>query len=72
MRLAGQAGFDMSVFRRMMPKAPAAPAGTRPEPGWTETVRGEDGLAYGRGFAFDPALRDADARGKLGEFPKGE
>jgi hypothetical protein len=69
MRLAEQAGYDMSVFRRMIPKEPpAAPAGTPPEPGWTETVRGEDGLAYGRGFAFDPALHDADSRGKQGEF----
>lgn len=59
------AGFQAAVGAKSVGDPP-------PEPGWTETAPGEDGLAYGRGFDFNPTLQREDARGERGELYKPE
>ncbi|MFL6844512.1 MAG: hypothetical protein ACJ8ER_06490 [Allosphingosinicella sp.] len=72
-RFIREAGYDdsdagkMVAFIETMEKLDK-PAPTAAQPGWSETVRGEDGLAYGRGLSFDETLHEEDMRGKLGEL----
>jgi hypothetical protein len=78
MRFIREAGYDDSDAARMVAfietmERLEKPAPTATQPGWSETVRGEGGLAYGRALSFDETLHEQDPRGKLGELDsKGE
>jgi len=43
-------------------------SGPPEEPCWTETVRGEDGLSYGRSHCHRGELAELEARARAGEF----
>jgi hypothetical protein len=73
LRLIGELGRDEAEAERLLAlaerlEALSAPADPAPEPGWTDEVRSEGGLSYGRGFDYNEALHRHDARGKRGEL----
>src|SRR4051812_4534200 len=63
LRLIRELGRDEAEAEKLLRlaerlEALSAPVDKPPEPGWTETVRTEGGLSYGRGFDFNPALSE--------------
>ena len=71
LRLIGRAGYDEAEARKLLALVARLEAftgaGGRPtEPGWTEAVREEKGLRYGRAFDYDPTLKDQAHRGEDG------
>jgi hypothetical protein len=69
LRLIRRAGYDEAEARKLLALAVRLEAligasDPPPDPGWTETVRGEDGLTYGRAFDYNPTLHDRGHRNK--------
>jgi hypothetical protein len=77
LRLIRGAGYDEAEARKLVAlaarlEALTAPVDPPPDPGWTEAVRSQDGLTYGRAFDYNEALQTQDLRGKRGELDSKE
>jgi hypothetical protein len=73
LRLIREVGHDEAQAARLLALAArldalTGPVDPPPDPGWTEAVRSEDGLSYGRAFGYNEALHTQDARGRRGEL----
>jgi uncharacterized protein YceH (UPF0502 family) len=73
LRLIRELGHDEAKAQRLLSlaerlEALSGPADRPPDAGWTEALRSEGGLTYGRSFDYNEALHDQDARGKRGEL----
>jgi hypothetical protein len=77
LRLIREAGYDEGRARKLVAlvarlETLVGPTDPSPDPGWTEAVRHEDGLTYGRAFDYNETLRAQDARGRRGELDSKE
>jgi hypothetical protein len=75
LRLIREAGHDEAEAARLLAlairlEALTGPVDPPPDPGWTEAVRNEDGLTYGRAFGYNEALHTQDALGKSGRLDR--
>ena len=69
LRLIRRAGYDEAEARKLAAlaarlQALTGPLDPPPDPGWTEAVRREDGLSYGRAFDYNQTLHDQGPRDK--------
>lgn len=77
LRLIRAAGYGEAGARRLVAlvarlETLTGPVDPPPDTGWTEAVRSEDGLTYGRAFDYNEALHRQDARGRRGELDSKE
>ncbi|MET1112820.1 MAG: hypothetical protein ABWX67_14975 [Allosphingosinicella sp.] len=69
LRAIRRAGYDEAEARRLVRliarlESLSGPSDPPPDPGWTEEVRGDDGLGYGRAFDYNRTLHDRGHRNK--------
>lgn len=67
LRAIRRAGYDEAEARKLVRliarlESLSGPSDTPPDPGWTEEVRRDDGLSYGRAFDYNQTLHDRGHR----------